>query len=184
MRREREPTAEEFEKLLAWLDPDRDEAGCRLRSIQSRLIKIFVSRGCVDAETLADEVCNRVAVRIDTVSKNYADPLRCFIGFVENVYREYTREQQKTGNPIEPDSHRDPDELEKEDQCLTECLGTLTQPERNLFLRYFYGEGRARINARKKLAVELRLTANALRIRAHNLRMQMHQCMVACLSQS
>ena len=184
MKREREPTSEEYEKLLAWLDSDRDAAGRRLQFINSRLIKIFASRGCVDAETLADEVCNRVAVRIDTVSKNYAEPLRCFIGFVENVYREYMREQQKINNPIEPDSRRDPNELEKEDQCLTQCLEALIQPERNLFLRYFYGEGRARINARKKLAAELRVTANALRIRAHKLRMQMHQCMVTCLSQS
>jgi hypothetical protein len=184
MRRERDPTPEEFEKLLAWLDPDRDQAGCKFQTIHSRLIKIFASRGCVDAATLADEVVNRVAVRIDTVKKNYPDPLRCCLGFVENVYREYIKEQQKIDNQIQPDSSRDPDELEKEDQCLTECLETLTQPDRKFFIRYFQGEGRARIDARKKLAKELRITANALRIKAHHLRMQMHQCMVTCLSQS
>lgn len=183
MKRERDPTPEEFEKLLAWLDPDRDEAGRKLQVIHSRLIKIFTSRSCVDTATLADEVINRVAVRIDTVTKNYSDPQRCCIGFVENVYREYIREQKKIDNQIPPDTHRDPVELEREDQCLTECLETLTQPDHHVFIRYFQGESRARINARKKLAEDLRITANALRIRAHNLRMQMHQCIVTCLSQ-
>ena len=184
MKRERDPTPEEFEKLLAWLDSDRDEAGLKFQTIHSRVIKIFESRGCVDAATLGDEVFNRVAVRIDTVTKNYPDLLRCCLGFVKNVYREYSKDQLKIDNQIQPDTGRDPVELEKEDQCLTECLETLTQPDRHVFIRYFQGESRARINARKKLAEDLRITANALRIRAHNLRMQMHQCVVACLSQS
>jgi hypothetical protein len=183
MKRERDPTPEEFEKLLAWLDPDRDEAGRKFQITHSRLIKMFASRGCVDAATLADEVFNRVAVRIDTVIKNYPDPPRCCLGFVENVYREYIKVQQKLDNQI-PDTSRDPVELEKEDQCLTECLETLMQPDRNVFVRYFQGEGRTRINGRKKLAEELRITANALRIRAHHLRMQMHQCILTCLSHS
>src|SRR5215208_5907819 len=118
MKRERPPTREEFEKLLLWLDPDRDEAGRRLKEIHTRLTQMFVSRGCVDAESLADEVSNRVAVRIDAVRVTYTDPLRCCIGFVENVFREDLREQRKQASRKAPPPPRPPGVLEREDECL------------------------------------------------------------------
>ena len=137
MKRERAPTAEEFEKLLGWIDPDRQQAGLRLLVIQSRITKCFISRGCADAETLTDEVSNRVAVRIDNVIKNYPNPFQCLLGFVENVYREYIREEQEHAKALPPPKPRPPDVLEKEDECLEECMGTLLLRERDLFRRYF-----------------------------------------------
>lgn len=184
MKRARDPTPEQFEKLLAWLDSDRDDAGRKFQLIHSRLSRIFAARGCSDVESLADEVINRIAVRIDTVIEKYTEPFGCCLAFVQNVYREYSREQQQQANPFEPPAPRPPEELEKEDECLKHCLDTLTQPQRDLFVRYFQSEKRAKINARKKLAAELVLTANALRLRAHHLRKEMHQCLVTCLNQS
>jgi hypothetical protein len=184
MKRERPPTPEEFERLLAWLNPDSEQAGRQFNTIHGRLVKVFASRGCVDAEALADEVCNRIAVRIETVTKNYTDPVRCCLGFVENVYREDRRDQQKQLNFREPIRPRPSEVLEREDECLKQCLGNLPQPDRELFVRYFQEEKRARIDNRKKLAAELVLTANALRIRAHHLRKEIHHCMVTCLSES
>lgn len=183
MKRERDPTSEEFGKLLAWFDPDPDEAGCKFNVLHARLIKIFAARGCADPASLADEVVNRVAVRIDTALQNYPDPLRCCVGFVENVYREDLRDRQKQLTAKEPPPPTSPDRLEKENICLEQCLENLTRPERDLFVRYFGGEKRARIDARKRLAVALQITANALRIRAHHLRAEMHLCLVKCLSQ-
>jgi hypothetical protein len=181
MKRERQPTPEEFEKLLAWLDPDPDEAGQKFNLVQSRLIKVFASRGCVEADALADEVINRVAVRIDTVVKTYSDPFRCCLGFVENVYREHQREIQRNLTAVEPPRQRPAEVLEREDECLKECIESLAHAERNLFLVYFQGEKRARIDRRKKLAEEMVITLNALRIRAHHVRKEMHHCIVACL---
>ena len=181
MKKERDPTSEDFEKLLAWLDHERDEAGGKLEQIQSRLIKVFASRGCIDSASLADEVINRVAVRIDSVRQNYDDPLRCCLGFVGNVHLEYLREQQKIANLDQLPDPRPSEVLEKEDQCLTQCMNTLTEPDRDFFARYFRGEKRARINSRKKLASELTLTTNALRVRAYKLRKRLHRCLVECL---
>lgn len=180
MKRERDPTPEEFRKLLAWFDPEPDEAGRKLNFTHTRLIKLFATRGCVDPETLADEVVNRVAVRIDTVIVNYPDPLRCCLGFVDNVYREYLRDRQKEQNAIPPPSPRPQEILEIEDRCLEQCLESLMRPRRDLFERYFNGEKRARINARKKLADALQVTANALRIRAHHVRKELHLCIEEC----
>jgi len=183
MKRERPPTPEEFEKLLAWLHPDRNEAGSIFNDTNKRLIRLFLSRGCVDAETLADEVVNRVAVRIDKVRKTYPDPMRCFIGFVDHVDREYKREELKTRSLIEP-QRRPSEELEREDRCLEQCLESLEKPQRRLFENYFQGEKRARINRRKQLAIEFVLTQNALRIRAFHLRKELHECITQCLQES
>lgn len=184
MKRERDPIPEELGKMLAWFAPEPDEAGRKFNLIHGRLIRIFAARGCVDPESLADEVMNRVAVRIDTVIVNYPDPIRCCLGFVENVYREDWRERQKEITAKELPSPTAPDRLETEDICLEQCLERLTRPERDLFERYFGGENHARINTRKRLAAALQLTANALRIRAHHLRKEMHVCIVKCISQS
>ena len=183
MKKERDPTPEEFEKFLLWFDSDRDAAGYRLNVIQSRLTHIFVSRGCIDAESLADEVLNRVAVRIDSCVTKYNDPLRCCLGFLDNVHREYLRDQQKTLNARKPPEPRPSEELEKEDQCLKHCLGNLEISERDLFKRYFNGEKRVRIDARRELAAERELTANALRIQAHRILKRVRVCMEECMAQ-
>lgn len=184
MKRERYPTREELDKLLLWFKPDREEAGEQLRLIGRRLIQIFASRGCVDAECLADEVVHRVAVRIDTVTQNYPDPVRCCLGFVDNVYREYLRDEQKKAAAKPPPPHRPEEELEREDECLSRCLGDLPPPDRELVVRYFQHQKRAKIVSRQKLAAELNLTANGLRIKAHRLRKRLLGCLQICLEQA
>lgn len=184
MKRERDPTPEEFERLLVWLDSDRNEAGQKYETIHYRLIRIFISRGCIEAESLADETMNRVAVRIEKVTNTYqGEPGRCFHGFAEKVYLEYQRDRwnQSHLDPPVPPEPPDDDEPELKDECLTRCMEKLSAAERNLFRRYFQEEKRQKIESRKKLAAELRLTANALRIKAHRLRRTLRQCMDACL---
>jgi len=184
MKKERDPTPEEFEKFLCWLGPAGDQSERRFIFIQKRLIQIFASRGCADAESLADEVTNRVAVRIDTVVHKYPDPLRCCLGFVDNVYLEYCREEKKKLDARTPPKPRPADELEKEDQCLRRCLGDLPKADHYLFMGYFGGEKRARRDARLKLSEELRVKLNVLRVQAHRLRKRLHECMEECLSQT
>jgi hypothetical protein len=184
MKRERDPTPEEFQKFLAWLDSDCDEAARKFQVVQSRLVRIFISRGCMDAELLADEVTNRVAVRIDQVKENYGDPLRCCVGFVDNVYREHIRDERKKSNVIWPAPPRPPEELEREDECLRQCLEELTNSDRQLVENYFQGEKGVKIARRKKLAAERRLTPNALRIQAFKLRKKLRLCLRACLERA
>jgi len=180
MKKERSPTEEEFNKLLLWFHPDRDTAAEFLRKTQTRLIQIFTSRRCYDAEELADEVFNRVAVRIDTVRDKFPGAAHCCFAFVDNVYREWLRDQKPRQPPPQP---RPEEVLEREDRCLTKCLKTLEESDRDIFVRYFAGEGRARIDAREQLAKEKGLTANGLRIKAHRLRKRMRLCIEECLSE-
>lgn len=187
MKRERDPTREEFERFLAWLDSDPAEAELKYNRVKIRLTQIFVSRGCIDAETLSDEVMNRVMVRILEVRERFGDAIRCCVGFVEFVYQEYRRDQRKQRDAKPPPNPPDKDEqerLEREDECLTECLGELPQRERDLVVRYFQGEKRVKISGRQKLAADLTLTGNALRIQAHRLRKKLRLCLKTCLDQA
>jgi hypothetical protein len=187
MKRERDPTPEEFDKLLAWLDSDREVAGEIHEKLRYRLIKIFVARGCADPERLADEVSNRVAVRIEKLMITYSDPAKCFCGFAENVHHEYRRDPPEESlsellpQPAPPDEG-DEEKLEQEDECLEHCMNQLSKAESELFRRYFQDEKQAKIKARKSLALELKSTANALRIKAHRIRRRLHSCMQECLT--
>jgi RNA polymerase sigma factor (sigma-70 family) len=189
MKRERDPTPEEFRQLLAWLAA----SGRDYETIHQRLTRIFVARGCLDAENLADEVMNRVAVRIEKITETYdGDPARCFQGFAEKVWLEYIRDLRKQSTveppplPFRPDedehARRERERCEQEDECLTRCMEELPGPDSKLFSRYFQSDEAAKI-ARKKLAAELGLTANALRIKAHRIRRPLQKCMESCLEQ-
>src|SRR5262245_20430567 len=58
------PTKEEFDCLLAYLSPDREEAGKEYETLRRKLIKLFQYRGCHSPEELADETINRIAKKI------------------------------------------------------------------------------------------------------------------------
>jgi len=187
MKRERSPTGEEFQKLIDWLA----SAGRDYVTEHGRLAKMFSVRGCVDEWELADEVFNRIAVRIDKLKETYqGDPIKCLIGFKDNVYKEYLRDP-KWDRPTDPDrlarlpAPPNPEPVSEATEwrieCLQECLAELGAADCNLFCRYF-GEGKPRKLARRTLAEELKLTANALRIRAHRLRGRMQECMELCLA--
>lgn len=180
MKRERDPTPEQFQKLLDWLA----SSGTDYETMHRRLVKIFVARRCFDAETLADEVMNRVAVRIDDIITRYEDPPRCLQGFAENVYREDRRDRMKLSDVEPPPPKPEPeDERELQDRCLTRCLGELKPGEAELFRGYFPAQERAKINARRKLAAKLKLTANALRIKAYRVRRSLRRCMESCVDE-
>lgn len=185
MKKERPPTAEEFQKLLEWLGPDPEAASGKYGTIHRRLGRMFISRGCIDPEELADEVMNRVAVRIEEISKTFSgDPALCFYGYVPYVYLEYRRDVKKRSE-VEPTPifiHSE-DQRQQEDDCLTHCMEELTATRRYLFCRYFRAVKREKIDDRRKLAEELRVTPNGLRIRAHHIRRELRQCMEECLNE-
>ena len=189
MKREREPTQEELDKLLAWLDLDRDVAAAKYETIRNGLIRFFLFRDCLDSEMLSDEVINRVAVRIDKVIEKYSEPAKCFHGFAGNVYREYLQNQaRQVGTdpsvlPDPPDNEEERKRLELEDECLNRCMGKLPTADNALFRRYFQELTPAKIKIRKKLAAELRLTSNALSIKVARIRKRLRKCMKECLAE-
>ncbi len=177
MKRREPPSEEAFNKLLAWLNADRNRAAERYQRIQFRLIKIFAAKGCVDPESLADETLNAICQKIDSLLANYSgNPDLYFYGVAKKIFLE------QIPKPFSLPALVDNSEIEIRCGCLEQCLKTAASAdERSWVLRYHDGEGRQRIENRKKLAEELGITINALRIRIFHIQTRLRPCIEECL---
>lgn len=176
------PTQEEFEKLLRWLDPDRDKAGEKYQKIRNRLIGVFSGRGCCDPDDLADKSINVVTTKIDWLLGNYVgEPALYFYGVAKKIYLESIKPKPppKVDPPDPP-----PQEVEELATHLDECLEALPQPDRDLVLRYHQFEKQEKIQNRKSLAEKLRLSRNALRIKVCHLHSKLKKCIELRLRES
>ncbi len=175
----------DFNELLNWLHPDREQAGRKYEDIRRRLIRIFIHRGCALAEDMADETIIRVVRKVREVRANFNpsdDPALYFYGVGRNVYREYLKRRPDPAPPP-PDNETDDDEETPEYKCLEKCLGHLSARNRELILEYYGDLEGAKIERRKKLAEHFGMALNALRIRAHRIRLELKRCVLECLKE-
>ncbi len=172
--------AEDFERLLGFLAPDRDAAVQRYVTIWRGLVKMFASRRCPEAEDLADETMFRVARKTRTLKKFEGDFALYIYRVGRFIYREWVRRNRPRPDPPPPPPPPDEDAL----ACLDECLDSLPSGDREIAVEYYRHEGRERIDNRKRLSEKLGLSANALRIRAHKLRAQLKACVEECLGRA
>lgn len=90
------PTPEAFDKLLGWLDDDREIAGEKYEKIRQKLIKLFKWRNCTPEEDYADITINRVTRRVfEGANVSDEKPYLYFHGIALNVIREFWRGQLK-----------------------------------------------------------------------------------------
>ena len=175
-------TAESFEDLLAWLNPDRELAGHKYEEIRTRLIKIFACRGCYEPEDLADETINRVINKLSEIEPTFiGEQARYFYGVANKVHLEYLRRKPIPRLPVPINIS---EETEREYQCLDRCVGKLTEENRELVLQYYQEDKRAKIENRKHLAARFGIALNALRIRAHRIRTSLQDCIKECLQRA
>lgn len=181
---------DKFEKLLAWLDDDRDAAGAKYEGIRQSLIKIFTWRGCHESEDLADEVINRVTSKIDQVVVDYTgDPALYFYGVAKKLHLEHLRWEQRRGpmpenlvqEPPPPDNVQY--EADRLDECLKQCARNLSPDERELIIAYYRENKQAKIDNRKLIAKNAGLTLNNLRVKAYRLRVVLEKCIRRCLAE-
>ena len=173
-------TQEQFDSLLSWLDADRELAGKKYETIRSGLIRIFVAKGFNDAEDLADETINRVMLRLSGIRENYqGEPACYFRGVARNIIRE--GRNRKEGAAGEVVGRIDPQVYDGEEHdCLGHCLNCLTVSKRNLILNYYLYEGHSKIEHRKQMAGQLRITMGAVRNRVFQIRLSLENCMRQC----
>lgn len=192
MKKEWVISQEAFDTMLDWLDADREQAGSKYEAIRLRLIKIFTCRGCQAAEELADETINRVIARIVEIADGYrGDPALYFYGVAQKVFLEDLRKSRGPLAHVPMDSAAVilstqavlVEDIEPEYRCLEQCLEGLLPENRNLVVRYYQQERQAKIDHRKMLASELGIAVNALRLRAHRIRLTLQRCVLECLEQ-
>jgi DNA-directed RNA polymerase specialized sigma24 family protein len=176
-------TQENFDALLLWLDPNRERAGEKYETIRRRLIKIFICRGCYEPEDLADESINRVVKRLKDLESGFTgDPSLYFYGVAHKVYLEYIR-RKPAPVPAPWPPPEDRDQVEREHECLERCLKLLTLIDHRLVLEYYKLDKRAKIDHRKRLAENLGIALNALRIRAFRIRATLQECVEGCMEE-
>lgn len=181
-------TQEDFDNLLSWLHPDRERAAERYEEIRKSLIKIFSWRGYHDAEDLADDVLNRVTLKVKDIAGGYVgDPAFYFYGVAKKVILE--RERRERHKPLTPNMNvPDPpalpgeaDEGARLRECLRRCLRELDMEDRTVILSYYQKSKQAKIHYRKAIAEQLGIGTNALRVRVYRIRASLKLCIKKCL---
>ena len=182
-------TPEAFDKFLASLDQDRERAGEKYEQIRSGLVCFFEWRACSFPEDHADETINRVARKIER-GDQISDPFTYVYGVARmlllEIFRERERERVAYVNLPLPTQPSPADEEEQDDtelrlDCLKGCLEALPSEHRDFISQYYQGEKRAKIENRQKLAGQLRIPLNALRLRARRLREKLEVCVDECV---
>jgi DNA-directed RNA polymerase specialized sigma24 family protein len=188
--KERELTPKAFTRLLAKLDPDPEMAGEKYERLRRQLIKFFEWRGSFISDELADETLNRLARKIDEGEEIEKNVFAFSLGIARFVFREALKRPDNRRAPMqELDTVAAPPERVEEDDdlwvvCLRECLGGLSEENRELIIEYYQDEGRARIDGRKMLAARLGVSLNALFSRAKWTRDKLEECATRCVKRN
>lgn len=175
---------DDFDRLLAWLGPDREEAGVKYESIRRGLIELFESWKCCEPEALADETINRVVVRVEEIAPKYTgNPALYFYGVAKNVRHEYLRKKPDAPLLVDPalPTVSQSNEKEQLSAYLDQCLDELPAADKKLVLMYYQGDKHERIEARKRLVEQLNVSNNALRVRIFRIRLTLEQCINRCI---
>jgi DNA-directed RNA polymerase specialized sigma24 family protein len=175
-------TPEDFEALLARLAPDREQAGVLYVNLRHRLVRLFAWCHDGDADSLADEAIDRVARQLAEGKKIHTTrPFGYFRSVARHVAQEMRRKRQAFYAQATFLPHAEPEpDVDRRFARLQDCLDPLPSDQRRLILRY-YGEG-DRISDRQRLAHELGIASNALRIRVHRARRKLEACCSRCLA--
>ena len=161
------------------------------QDLRLRLYKYFVWKGCpgLKADRLADETIDRVAskletgVEIESIPSYSCETARyVFLEFLRSD-KEIAAGDELPEIPYEPE---DPDEGDPRIPCLRECLSESPEvsEDRKLILGYYGGLGSEKLKTeRKRLAKEMGLSSNALKVRACRLRIRLEKCVTKCLAE-
>lgn len=135
-----------------------------------------------------DETFDRVMRRIDEGQK-ISNVMAYFYTVARLIFMESLKERGKASLIVESTATTvGPAQLESEHddprtRCFDECLEGLSEENRKLILDYYQSEKREKIDLRKRLAGELNIPLNALRLRAHRIRKGLEDCVKSCLGQ-
>ncbi len=174
-------TPEKFEALLKWLDPDREVAGQKYEIIRAGLVRIFVAKCLSDAESLADEVINRVADKLPEVAPGYVgEPVRYFRGVARKLVLEARRGREVATGAL-PERPVRVTEISDELECLRRCLKFFPSEKREMLLDYYVYKGGDKIAVHRIMAAELGITETALRVQAHRARVRLEACVRECV---
>jgi RNA polymerase sigma factor (sigma-70 family) len=154
--------------LLVILDPDPDRAETAYRDLRRELVRFLEWQKCAEPEEAAQEALARGFKRIlDGADTSISGARGYFFGIAKNLVRESWRaRKEELLDPADlerrPSSARHIEQVEAR-LMLSEALGRLREPERQLIVRYYTED-------RVALCQELGLSAGSLRVMVHRIR--------------
>lgn len=183
VKRQNQERLEYFDSLLEWLDSDRDRAAEKYEMIRQSLIQIFIWKGCLEAESLADETFDRVMLRVPELRETYVGNPSVYIHAVaKKLLAEHTRVRTVRLETLVPPNPRTTDiENEKMSDCLERCLLNLSPYSRDLILDYYSKEHSKKASHRKDLGEKLGVSVTQLRVRMFRIRKTLEACIGACM---
>ena len=177
-------TAGAFASLLTRLGPDAERAGSAYEHLRRALVSFFAWRGAATPEDCADETLDRLAARLDD-GVAVEDVPRFARGIARMVLLEHWRRPDARSVPLDELPSAPAMEAPEDEalpRCLDRCLDELARDGRDLILEYYGGDGRRRIDRRKRMAQALGASESALRSRAQRLRDQLERCITRCMA--
>lgn len=185
-----------FDHLLLAFNADRAIAGREFEKRRSKLIYYFAGRGCACVEELTDKVFERAAKRLaEGVAIQNLDAY--LFGVAQKVALEHFNNARSEPLPVGDVDEgtlpfEDPERAAEErahsvkerqrEHCMKRCWRRLPEEARKKLVAYFSEAGRLRIENRKRLAQELALSIETLRVEIHRLRAALEECVRACWS--
>jgi DNA-directed RNA polymerase specialized sigma24 family protein len=181
-------TRDGLDSLLAILGPDREAAGERYEAIRRRLLIFFATRHCVPGEDFADETLDRTARRVSEGVTIQPSIESFVLGIARNVVREQWKKPGASAamvgdvdwSRVAARDQSGPGDENPDLLCLEDCLRELAPQSRKWIERFYSEEGSAKIRLRQRLAEELGIDANALRVRMHRIRAKLETCVRDC----
>jgi RNA polymerase sigma factor (sigma-70 family) len=181
-----------FDEILAWLNPDREMAANMYVQLRRDVAKIFIWNRCSDPEGLTDEVFDRVTRKVHSLRQTYdGDPRLFFYGIARNLVKETAKKVKtyasfddagptlRTRAQVESDEEEEA--LQAREHCLQLCLEELSSEQRQLVFDYYAMEKGGKISHRVKIAKQLGLSVETLRVRIYRIRVTLEECIERCL---
>jgi len=194
LKKEWTPTENAFQRFLNWLDEGVGSDGQKYLEMRHRLVLYFDRKNCLSPDELADDTLSRVAQKLQEKGAitNLSPAHYCYV-VARFVFLEYTRRPNQGHASIEDlgssgdlpqgaTSGSGDSGFERKEELLErleQCLSKLLPGDRELILEYHRGDGRTRIENRRRLAERAGLSANALSIRVCRLRNKVEVCVRA-----
>jgi RNA polymerase sigma factor (sigma-70 family) len=176
-----------FDEILAWLNPDRDEAANSYIQLRNDLTRIFTWNRCTDPDGLTDEVFDRVARKVHQVRQTFeGDPRLFFYAVARNLIKESPKRVKKlvsfeeTNLPA-PEATVEDESANMREECLHSCLKELSDEKRVMILGYYAEEKQAKIDHRTEMARQLGISVETLRVRVYRIRSTLETCIELCL---
>jgi DNA-directed RNA polymerase specialized sigma24 family protein len=177
-------TANAYARLLERLDADPDKAAAAYEQLRLTLEKYFDWHGAWPPEECADETLDRLLRKIDEV--DVQDVRKYARGIARLVLLEWQRRPVSVSLSDDPElantmaSQPEPSGEPPLQRCFDCCLAALPAESRELVLKYYVAERRAKIDIRRGLARALNISESALRNRVQRVRDRLERCVHTC----